>query len=107
MRNESVDFDKEIINYKSKSSLKKRYISVTNPDYIRRLEIFKKFFNDRPSLNIHSFCNEAGISNKMFNMIKTDERSLTNDMFKKCLPIMKKYGFIKDNTIIEDIEVYD
>ena len=52
----------------------------------------KKFLDERPSLNISSFCREAGISKAYLYGMLNGEYNLTESVEEKLKPIMEKYG---------------
>ena len=53
----------------------------------------KTFLNDRQSLNITSFCREAGISKAYMYGMLCGDYNLTEAVEKKLKPVMRKYGY--------------
>ena len=52
----------------------------------------QQFLDDRPSLNISSFCREVNISKAYLYGMLNGEYNLTEKVESKLIPIMRKYG---------------
>jgi len=57
-----------------------------------KTEELQQFLNERPSLNISSFCREVGISKAYLYGMLNGEYNLTEKVESKLIPIMRKYG---------------
>ena len=57
----------------------------------------QNFLESRPALSKSAFAREAGISYQMIDYIISGKRNLTKKTSDKLIPIMKKYGWSKEN----------
>ena len=57
----------------------------------------QNFLESRPALSKSAFAREAGVSYQMIDYIIAGKRNLTEETSNKLEPVMKKYGWSREN----------
>jgi hypothetical protein len=57
------------------------------------IEELKQFFEERPALSVRGVNDDAGLSQSYLGKVLRGERTLSQNIIDKLLPVLKKYGY--------------